>query len=239
MMQPIFIEYKRSDEIQRRSSARRLSFASRGHLLAAGVWVHLSSGSCKVSAIESWLSEPQPRMGFSQISETTERIQLIRVPEPASQVPISVVSDICKANVGCGSENPSKLGSSLALHSISDDIFSRNFSPCIFDENVGFTSALFAYPRKKSLKQAWLCIRFARHLDQSPFSAAAQHSSNKFDFAFALHENPDDINSPEIRGKWGPVRQRGSVPTIFKGGAVSCRRHSLRWGICWHSPWCL
>jgi hypothetical protein len=94
-----------------------------------GVWVQLSSGfSCKVSAIESWLSivEPQPRMGFSQISETTEKIQLIRVPEPASQVPLSVVSDI-------------------------------------FDENVGFTSALFAYPRKKSLKQAWLCIRFARH----------------------------------------------------------------------------
>jgi hypothetical protein len=79
-----------------------LSFASRGNLLAAGVWVHLSS----------------------EISETTERIQLIRVPEPASQVPISVVSDI------------------------SDDIFSRNFPPCIFDENVGFTSALFAYPRK-------------------------------------------------------------------------------------------
>jgi hypothetical protein len=173
-----------------------LSFASRGHLLAAWVWVHLSS----------------------EISETTERIQLIRVPEPASQVPISVVSDICKANVGCGSENPSKLGSSLALHAISDDIFSRNFSPCIFDENVGFTSALFAYPRKKSLKQAWLCIRFARHLDQSPFSAAAQHSSNKFDFAFTLHENPDEIKSPEIQGKWGPVRQRGSVPTIFKGG---------------------
>jgi hypothetical protein len=89
--------------------------------------------------------------------ETTERKQLFlrvpfflcqqRVPEPASQVPISVVSDICKANVGCGSENPSKLGSSLALHSISDD-----------------------------------------------------------------------INSPEIQGKLGPVRQRGSVPSIFRGG---------------------
>jgi hypothetical protein len=157
---------------ERRSFARRLSFAEQGHLLAEGVWVHLSS----------------------EISETTERIQLIRVPEPASQVLLSVVSDI------------------------SDDIFSRNFPPCIFDENVGFTSALFAYPRKKSLKPAWLCIRFARHLDQSPFSAAAQHSSNKFDFAFALHENPYDINSPEIHGKWGTERQRGSVPTIFKGG---------------------
>jgi hypothetical protein len=45
-------------------------------------------------------SEPQPRMGFSQISETTERIQLIRVPEPASQVLLSVVSDIFDENVG-------------------------------------------------------------------------------------------------------------------------------------------
>jgi hypothetical protein len=114
-----------------------LSFASRGHPKVAGVWVHLSSGfSCKVSAIESWLSivEPQPRMGFGQISETTERIQLIRVPEPASQVHFPVVSDI------------------------SDDIFPRNFSLCI----------------------------------------------------------SDDINSPEIQGKWGPLRQRGSVPHIFK-----------------------
>jgi hypothetical protein len=59
-----------------------------------------------VSAIESWLSivEPQPRMGFGQISEMTERVQAILrvpfflcqqcVPEPASQVPLSVVSDI-------------------------------------------------------------------------------------------------------------------------------------------------
>jgi hypothetical protein len=78
---------------------------------------------------------------IENIGNNRKNTQLIRVPEPASQVPISVVSDICKANVGCGSENPSKLGSSLALHSISDDIFSRNFSPCIFDENVGFTSA--------------------------------------------------------------------------------------------------
>jgi hypothetical protein len=58
----------------------------------------------------------------------------------------------------------SQLGSAFGLHAISDDIFPRNFPPCISDENVGFTSALFAYPRKKSLKPAWLCIRFARHL---------------------------------------------------------------------------
>jgi hypothetical protein len=104
-------------------------------------------------------------MGFSQISEMTERVQSILrvpfflcqqcVPEPASQVPLSVVSDICKANVGCGPED---------------------------------------------LKQAWFFSRLALHLDQSPFSAAAQHSSNKFDFAFALHENPDDKIPQKSRG---------------------------------------
>jgi hypothetical protein len=59
-----------------------LSFASRGHLLAEEVWVQLSSGfSCKVSAIESWLSivEPQPRMGFSPNDVRTERrAELVR-----------------------------------------------------------------------------------------------------------------------------------------------------------------
>jgi hypothetical protein len=30
----------------------------------------------------------------------------------------------------------------------------------------------------------------------------------------------DDINSPEIQGKWGPLRQRGSVPSIFNGGTM-------------------
>jgi hypothetical protein len=31
----------------------------------------------------------------------------------------------------------------------------------------------------------------------------------------------DDINSPEIQGKWGPLRQRGSVPSIFNGGTMA------------------
>jgi hypothetical protein len=129
-------------------------------------------GECRLH-----LSKAQVKLGFAFGSHAIS--DDINSPEPTAPTDspamrskqrrtesrnLSVVSDICKANAGCGSE-------------------------------------LFAYPRKKSLKQAWFCIRFARHLDQSPFSAAAQHSSNKFDFAFALHENPDDINSPEIQGK--------------------------------------
>jgi hypothetical protein len=89
-----------------------------------------------VSAIESWLSiaEPQPRMGFSpNIGNNRKGTSILRVPfflcqqcvpEPASQVHLSVVSDICKANIGCGSaKHSSKLDdSSLALHDISDEI---------------------------------------------------------------------------------------------------------------------
>src|SRR5574344_1234772 len=66
-------------------------------------------------------------------------------------------------------------------------------------------------------------LAFSMRMSASPQHFSRTHAksrSSQLGSAFGLHSISDDINSLEIQGKWGSVRQRGSVPSIFNGGTM-------------------